>query len=237
MMAQIIDSFKKFGRALRRDHLPLVPRVPLIAGGTSSAASAIMRGSISAASAAATVLTLAIIAGVSWGFKYNKLRKKTHERMDVREINNMVYTLDLQGPGGKMHTIVSTQNLINSLTKKFRTAAQLPPKLQKRIDAHIADAAEAAKDVRATLGGEEVREIEFLRTVVKPLGQLAEEPVGKIAVLHTPTPDEIDAKAKAEAAAKIAEGAQAASAIHAGSATALTVKTIKLKKQKTRKSF
>lgn len=226
----MMEGIKKFGRALRRDHLPLIPRLPILGGLGGSVGSAIVRGSLNAVSAASSLVTLAIIAGVCWSAKYLPLRKKTQMRMDVREINGMIYPLDLQGPGGKMHTIISTQNLINSLTKKFGTAAQLPPKLQQRIDAHIADAAAAAKEVRATLGGEEVREIEFLRTVIKPLGQLAEEPVGKIAVLHTPTPDEIDATARAEAAAKIAEGAQAASAIHAGSSTDLTVKTIKLKK-------
>lgn len=228
----MMDGIKKFGRALRRDHLPLIPRVPLIAGFGGGMGSAIFRGSLNMVSAVSSLLTLAIIAGVSWGFKYNKLRKKTQVRMDVREVNGMIYPLDLHGPGGKMHTIISTQEMINSLTKKFGDAAQLPPKLQRRLDAHVADAAKAAKHVRATLGGEEVREIEFLRTVFKPMGQLADVAVGKIAVLHTPTPDEIDAQARAEAAAKIAEGAQAASAIHAGSATTLTVKPIKLKQQK-----
>jgi hypothetical protein len=229
-----MEKLKKIGRSLARDHLPLLDRAPLFGALGGTLGSAILRGSLSLGSAIGGILAVVSIAAMTWGVKYRKACKKQEIRLDIVDHGMNGYAIKkLEGPGSAMHTITQAEKLVKKLVKKYDDQPQLPAKVQKKIDAHIADAQEAATRVRLLIGDEEQKELPILRTVFNiAAGTTVDVQVATIAMLHTPTPDEIAAAALAAEKAKVAQGQAAAAGIHAGSSEKLTVKPIKLKQPK-----
>lgn len=101
----------------------------------------------------------------------------------MREVTKGKINDDIVGVGirRRISHLKWGQEKIISLTSEFKTVAQMPPKVEAKVQAYLQDAAEFAVNVRVyDLSGVEQDKIIFTREVFNAQGQVIKVPVGAV---------------------------------------------------------
>lgn len=179
----MLEKLKKFSRSLGRayevvgDNIIIDAMMCVVLGFAGA-----MIGALVSSSAAGITLGAALAAITFGGITARNVKAKNRESIEDRLDSNPYsgHAFKLVGSRGRVIALQATQARIKTLTKEFMTVAQLPPKVESKIQAYIQDAAEFAAHVRVYSGGQEKDEITFTRIIFNARGQKAEIPFGSV---------------------------------------------------------
>lgn len=180
----MLESVRKFTRALKRDYLPAT--YPDSKNFTFAKQLGVMLGitwglslTLFAIFPAACAWTPILATGASvvvFCDRIKEIRKDMRKATAGRLTAENGGTIELAGPGMQVKVIENTQKLIDKMTASCEQDGELPPRLQKKLRAYIGDSEEAAATVSAYLDAAPQERIPFLRPVFNPSG-------GKTAVI------------------------------------------------------